>query len=248
LAASVEHEESFRLPLEYLDNNATATDILLRTMTECGVENIVFSSTAAVYGQTDIVPTPEDAPLNPNSPYGYSKALAEQLIRFYADYKGLKAVIFRYFNACGSDFDGQIKNPHSSCLMSAIMDVVVNRKKLFVINGNDYETFDGTCVRDFVHVLDIAKAHVLSLDKIDSLGKYNVYNVGSNHGFSVQQVIQATAEITGHMIPLEIGSRRPGDVASSVADNTKIRQELGFRLGQSDLETMISTAWNSVKA
>ena len=247
LAASIEVEESTRFPIEYLDNNTLATESLLRVMTECGVNKLIFSSTAAVYGEPETVPIPESALTQPNNPYGYSKLLAEHLIHYYCESKGLQAVVLRYFNACGTDFDGQIQDPHNSHLIPVVMEVIAGTKPTLTINGNDYQTFDGTCVRDYVHVLDIARAHVNALLKLPQLGFFNVYNIGTSHGFSVQQVVQAAAEVTGHMIPLEVGLRRAGDAPATVADNKKIQTELGFELLHSDLETIIQTSWNSIK-
>lgn len=247
LAASLEVEESTIYPLEYLHNNTLATEGLLRVMAENGVAKLVFSSTAAVYGEPDMVPIPETGRLHPNNPYGYSKLLAEHLIHYYTEYKGLQAVVLRYFNACGTDFDGQIKDLHSSHLITRAMAVISGQHPHLTIFGNDYETFDGTCVRDYVHVLDIARAHVSALDKLPQLGKFNVYNIGTSRGTSVQQVVQAAAELTEHMIPCEMGPRRAGDAAITVADNQKIRAELGFELQHSDLETIINTSWNAVK-
>ncbi len=247
LAASIEVEESTKLPLEYLDNNTLATESLLRVMTECGVNKLIFSSTAAVYGEPETVPIPETAPTQPNNPYGYTKLISEHLIRYYCEAKGLQAVVLRYFNACGTDYDGEIKSTHESHLIPIVMEVIAGGRPALTINGNDYETFDGTCVRDYVHVLDIARAHLAAMDRLEQLPSFTVYNVGTSHGSSVQQIVQAAAEITGHMIPLEVGSRRPGDAPATVADNRKIQTELGFQLLHSDLETIIKTSWNSMK-
>lgn len=247
LAASLEVEQSTRFPVEYLDNNTVATETLLRAMAECGVSKIIFSSTADVYGEPETIPIPETTMPAPKTPYSSSKLIAEQLIRYYCQFKGFQAVVLRYFNACGTDFDGQIKDPHGSYLVPTIMEVMAGRQPHLTIFGNDYETFDGTCIRDYVHVLDIARAHVAALAALPQLPGFNVYNIGSNRGSSVQQVVQAAAELTGHMVPLEIGPRRAGDPAITVADNKKIRRELGFQLQHSDLETIITTSWNGLK-
>jgi UDP-glucose 4-epimerase len=247
LAASIEVEESTRFPVEYLDNNTLATESLLRVMTECGVNKLIFSSTAAVYGEPDSVPIAETAPTRPNNPYGYSKLIAEHLIHYYCEAKGLQAVVLRYFNACGTDFDGEIKSTHESHLIPIVMEVIAGQRPSLTIYGQDYDTFDGTCIRDYVHVLDIARAHLAALDRLPQLSSFNIYNVGTSHGYSVQQIVQAAAEITGHMIPLEMGLRRAGDAPATVADNKKIQTELGFKLLHSDIETIIQTSWNSVK-
>lgn len=243
LAASLEVEESVAYPIEYLHNNTLATEGLLRVMTDYGINKIIFSSTAAVYGEPETVPIPETARLHPNNPYGYSKLLAEHLIHYYTEYKGLQAVVLRYFNACGTDFDGQIQDQHTSHLITRVMEVIAGKYPHLTIFGNDYDTFDGTCIRDYVHVLDIARAHLAAMEKLPQLSRFNAYNIGTSKGLSVQQVVQAAAELTGHMIPLEMGARRPGDAAITVADNKKIREELGFELKHSDLETIIQTSY-----
>jgi UDP-glucose 4-epimerase len=242
LAASIEAAESVEFPEGYFDNNTLATASLLSVMAECGVKKIIFSSTAAVYGEQEIVPIPEDAPLRPNNPYGYTKVLAEHFIHYYCDYLGFQAVIFRYFNACGTDPKHPIVSAHQSHLIPSVMEVVAGRRDHLTVNGNDYETFDGTCIRDYVHVLDIAQAHVQALEKMAELDRFNVYNIGTAKGLSVEQIITAAAEITGRMIPLEIGPRRPGDAPVTVADNAKIKRELGFELKHSDPETIIRTS------
>ncbi len=247
LAALLVVEDSTKFPLEYLENNTLATEGLLRTMAECGVTKIVFSSTAAVYGEPETMPIAETTATVPNNPYGYSKMLSEHLIRYYCEYKGFQAVVLRYFNACGTDFDGQIKDPHKSHLITSIMEVVAGLRPSMTIFGNDYETFDGTCVRDYVHVLDIARAHMAALNKLPELANFNVYNIGTSRGFSVQQIVHAAAEFTGHMIPLEVGERRAGDASTTIADNKKIQTELDFELQHSDIETIITTSWNAIK-
>ncbi len=245
LAASIEVEESVQYPEQYLQNNALNTATLLRAMSEAAVKKIIFSSSANVYGQPDAALISEDASLRPNNPYGHSKLLAEQIIKYHCQHEGLQAVIFRYFNACGSDFDGQIFSAYESSLIPSVMEVLRGSRPHLVVNGNDYDTFDGTPVRDYIHVLDIARAHVLAMEKLPQLSEnFNVYNIGTSRGLSVEQIIQAAAEITGRMVPLEIGDRRPGDAAITIADNSKIRTELGFEPQYSDVETIIKTSWN----
>lgn len=242
LAASIEVEESVREPDKYLNNNTLATVTLLRAMEKHGVTKIVFSSTAAVYGEPEQVPISEDANLAPINPYGHSKLLAEQVIQFFTAYRGFSAVVFRYFNACGSDFDGTLFSTHASHLVPVVMEVASGKRPHITVNGDDYDTVDGTCVRDYVHVLDIAGAHVVALSKMSELSPFNVYNIGTGRGSSIEQVIHAATEVTGHMIPIEIGPRRDGDPAVLVADNNKIKTELGFELKYSDLETIIKTS------
>lgn len=244
-AASIEVEESTREPDKYLANNTLATISLLRSMDKHEVKKIIFSSTAAVYGEPEKTPISEDAVLAPINPYGHSKLLAEQAIQFFTSYRGFTAVVFRYFNACGSDFDGTLFSTHESHLIPLVMEVASGKRPHITVFGNDYETSDGTCVRDYVHVLDIAGAHLAALPKLSQLPSFNVYNIGTGRGSSVSEVVHVATEVIGHMIPLEIGSRRDGDPAVLVADNRKIKEELGFELQYSDLPTIIKTSMRS---
>lgn len=245
LAASLEVEESVAFPEKYFENNVTNTARLLQAMNEAGVKKIIFSSTAAVYGEPDEVPVKESAPLKPNNPYGASKLLAERVIKYYCTYLGFKAVIFRYFNACGCDYDGLIKPTHDTHLLANVLSAARTGQQIKVF-GNDYLTRDGTCIRDYVHVLDIAKAHLKAIDKIGQGENFNIYNIGTGRGQSVQEIIQTTSEILNRIIPMEIAPRRPGDAAVTIADNTKLLQELGYQLQHSDLQTIVSTGWNQI--
>ncbi len=241
-AASIEVEESTREPEKYFVNNTLGTVTLLRAMDRHGVKNIIFSSTAAVYGEPEKTPIAEDATLAPINPYGHSKLLAEQAIQFYTAYRGFHAVVFRYFNACGSDFDGKLLDGHISHLIPIVREVVKGERPFLTIYGNDYDTADGTCIRDYVHVLDIAGAHLAALPRLGGLEPFAVFNIGTGRGASVEQVAQATMEVTGRMITLEIGPRREGDPAILVADNRKLKEQLGYELQYSDLETIIKTS------
>ncbi|MBI3231494.1 MAG: UDP-glucose 4-epimerase GalE [Candidatus Doudnabacteria bacterium] len=262
LAASIEVEESARLPVKYLENNVMNTARLLGALDEAGVKNIIFSSTAAVYGEQENQPIAENATPKPNNPYGYSKYLAEQVVKYYSETRGFNAIVFRYFNACGSDFDGKIKATHESHLLAKLMQVILGKGEELVINGNDYQTHDGTCVRDYVHVLDIAEAHLLALGYLfkESSGAhpnlastfegeeqkmkgFKIYNIGTGRGVSVLEITNAAAESLNKMVPMQLGQRRPGDSAESVADNAKIKNELGFEPKFSDLETIVKTAY-----
>ena len=182
----------------------------------------------------------------PNNPYGATKMLGEQLIKYFCDYAGFRAVVFRYFNACGCDYDGQIKATHHTHLVPIVLEVASGHRPYILVNGNDYETFDGTCLRDYVHVLDIAAAHVAALDKMDQGGNFRIYNIGTGKGLSVLQIINAAAETLNRIIPMEIGPRRPGDAPATVADHSKITKELGFTPQHSDVETIISTSWHQM--
>ena len=241
-AASIEVEESVSEPQKYLKNNVLNTANLLSVMSEAGVGRLIFSSTAAVYGEPETIPITEFAKLQPTNPYGYSKLLAERVIKYFCHFSGINAVIFRFFNACGCDFDGGIKPTHESHLMPIVMEAAMGKRPVLKIYGNDYDTLDGTCVRDYVHVLDIARAHVMALEKMGSSGHYEIFNIGSGTGRTVLEVVQTAAAVLGKEIPIEIAPRRPGDSAVTVADNTKIKRELGFELEFSDLGTIIKTS------
>lgn len=247
LAASVEVEESVKEPQKYFENNALNTAKLLSVMNEFNVKKIIFSSTCAVYGKDIDKTLTENSKVEPENPYGYTKYLAEQVIKYYSDNLGFISVVFRYFNAAGCDFDGDIVPTHASHLIPNILQVVAGEKQFVLVNGEDYDTSDGTCVRDFIHVLDISLAHEFVLENIKNLKGFRIYNIGSETGQSVLSVIKATSEILNHMVPMEIGPRREGDAVVLVADSSKIREELGFKPRYSDLNTIISTAWNQYK-
>jgi UDP-glucose 4-epimerase len=230
-------------PDEFLKNNVFATHNLLAAMAEAGVVRIIFSSSAAVYGNASSVPTSETAAVDPLSPYGYSKMLAEQAISFYAAHKGFSATVFRYFNVCGAEPSGQLgPNPNTPALIPLIVKVALGKESKLVINGNAYSTFDGTQVRDFIHVLDVARALRLALE--DTHDGYKVYNVGSGKGSSVEEVVRTAAEVLNRMIPIEVGPVRAGDPSISIADATLIDKEMGFKTEYSDLETILKTTWN----
>ncbi len=245
-AASIEVEESVREPQKYLQNNALNTANVLAAMAESKVKNFIFSSTAAVYGDQSLMPIPETARAKPNNPYGYAKFVAEKIIKYHAQFMGLKAVIFRYFNACGCDFDGTIVPTHHSHLIPIVMQAAAGDIQALKVYGNDYNTPDHTCVRDYVHVLDIARAHVVALEKLDGIETFEVFNIGTGTGESVLDVVNAAKEILKKDIPLEFLARRPGDSVITVADNRKISQAWGFKPEFSDLETIIKTTWRQM--
>lgn len=246
MAASIEVEESVREPQKYFDNNVKNTTNLLKAMHETGVEKIIFSSTAAVYGEQEKMPILETAEPRPNNPYGFNKYLCENLIKYYSEFMGLKAVIFRYFNACGCDFDGAIKPTHESHLIPIVLGVAAGRKPSIMVYGDDYNTFDGTCLRDYVHVLDICRAHILALPHVGEGEKLKIYNIGTGKGLSVKEIINGAAEVLNKIIPMEIGPRRPGDAPATVADASKIFRDLGFKTEHSDIETIIKTSWKQI--
>jgi UDP-glucose 4-epimerase len=246
MAASIEVEESVSHPEKYYENNVSNTGKLLTAMHEASINKIIFSSTAAVYGEPKTVPIKEDAILQPKNPYGYTKMLGEQMIQYFTEFAGMSAIVFRYFNACGFDYDGAITATHHSHLIPLVMEAAAGQRPHLEVYGSDYETFDGTCVRDYVHVLDIAVAHVIALDKIGQDGNFQVYNIGTGHGLSVKQIINSASEILNRIIPMEIGPRRAGDPAALVADNSKITAAFGFQPTHSDVATIINTSWNQI--
>lgn len=244
LAASLEVLESVEKPVEYFENNVVATNCLLNAMHEAGVKKIVFSSTAAVYGPQVTIPIPETAPCGPVSPYGYSKLLAEGVLKYYSEFCDFSVTVLRFFNVCGTHPEWGVTDTHkNSHLIPIVLEVANGSREKIVINGHDYETFDGTPVRDYVHVLDIAEAHRLAVKNPMSKPSFRIFNVGTSKGFSVTEIITAAAEVTGRMIPMEFGPRRSGDDAITVADNKKITGELGFGAKFSDLENIIKTSW-----
>lgn len=246
LAALLEVEESTKKPLEYFENNAHATYILLQAMEQAGVKNIIFSSTAAVYGEQEVIPIVENAIPKPNNPYGESKYIAEKTIEYFARNFKFNATVLRYFNVAGTQPEFSVFDTHkNSHLIPIVLDVALGKNDVLTVNGKDYPTFDGSCVRDFIHVFDVARAHVICLESLKP--GFNVYNIGTGKGFSVEQVIQSAAEISGKMIPTRVGARRNGDAAITVADVSKIQKELGFRPEHSTIENIIATSWQMVQ-
>ncbi|MCL5667247.1 MAG: UDP-glucose 4-epimerase GalE [Patescibacteria group bacterium] len=245
LAASLEVEESVREPQKYFNNNVLGTANLLAAMDEAGVRRIIFSSTCAVYDPQNAMPINEQSAIKPLSPYGFTKKTGEDLINYYCNFAGMRAVVFRYFNACGCDFDGAIQDTHETHLIHVVMQAAKGERPYITVNGSDYSTTDGTCVRDYVHVLDIAGAHLKALEKMDVLkNDFEVYNIGTGRGSSVKEVINAASEALNKIIPMEMGPRRPGDAPEMVADNSKLNSQLGYKLQYSDLQNILSTAWN----
>ena len=247
MAASLEVAESVKEPEKYFQNNVVNAARLLNAMNEAGIKKIIFSSTAAVYGQASDEPVTETSPLRPNNPYGSSKLLVERIVKYYCEYLGFKAVVFRYFNACGFDLEANILPTHHSHLIYNVLNVAKGGAPHLQVFGNDYPTFDGTCIRDYVHVTDIVLPHILALEKMDSLNNFEIFNIGTGHGSSVWQVANGASEIINRIIPMEVAPRRDGDAAITVADNSKLVNVLGYTPGHSDLQNMIATSWEVLK-
>jgi UDP-glucose 4-epimerase len=250
-AALIEAGESMQKPEIYFRNNTASTLALLESLIECGPRRIVFSSTAAVYGEPDAVPIPESARLKPTNAYGESKLLAEHMMSWLHRVHGLRYAALRYFNVAGAPEGpngitrGEAHQPESH-LIPLILDVALGRRESIRIYGNDYATPDGTCIRDYVHVSDLADAHLLALDALDGEAAHNmplIYNLGNGHGFSVREVIESARRVTGHPIPAELHPRRPGDPAILVASSEKAICELGWKPHYTQLDDIVRTAW-----
>ena len=243
-AASSLVGESMQLPLQYFSNNVHGMQVLLEAMVRHGVERIVFSSSAAVYGEPDSVPITEEAPLRPGNPYGESKRIMESMMRWAAAAHGLRYVSLRYFNVGGAAADGSIGEDHrpESHLIPLILQVPLGRRPHITIFGDDYDTPDGTCIRDYVGVEDLIEAHTLALRHLEAGGQSDVFNLGSEQGFSVRQMIETARRVTGRPLPVVVGARRPGDPARLVASSRKAGDVLGWQPRQG-VDEIIASAW-----
>lgn len=244
-AASSQVGESMSDPLKYYDNNLHGTMVLLQAMVAHGVDKIVFSSTAATYGEPERVPILETDRTDPTNCYGETKLAMEHMMRWVSRAHGLKYVALRYFNACGAHPSGAIGEAHNpeTHLIPLILQVPNGQREKISIFGDDYATKDGTCVRDYIHVTDLAQAHILALDYLLKGGDNNVFNLGNGVGFTVKEVIDVARKVTGHPIPAEISPRRAGDPAQLVASSDKAKDVLGWKPQYADLETIVSSAW-----
>jgi UDP-glucose 4-epimerase len=238
--------ESVTDPAKYYQNNFVSTLGLLRAMIEAKVNKVIFSSSCATYGNPQEIPITEDHPQNPVNPYGASKLMVERILRDFDRAYGLRSVIFRYFNAAGADPDGEIGEWHEpeTHLIPLVLDVVAGRRDSVQIYGTDYDTPDGTCVRDYIHVTDIAQAHFLGLQKLMAGDPSSVFNLGNGSGFSVREVIRTAENVTGHKIKTTEISRRPGDPAALVGSSQKAREILGWEPEFPGLDSILKTAWN----
>ena len=246
LAARTEAGESVKDPFAFWQTNVVGTINLLQEMSRANVSYVIFSSTAAVYGNPDQLPISEEHPLRPASPYGDTKLAAERLIYSWAHaYRG-KFVILRYFNAAGADPEGRIGERHrpETHLIPKCLDVALGREQALIINGDDYGTRDGTCIRDFVHVLDLAEAHSMALEYIRNGGSSTVLNLGSERGYSVLEVVREVERVTGRAVPYHFAPRREGDVESLFASSDRAKSLLGWNAKWKELNDIIKTAWN----
>lgn len=238
--------ESMEKPLKYYDNNLCGTKILLDSMVANGIDKIVFSSTAATYGEPEKVPILETDRTEPTNTYGETKLSMEKMFKWVGKAHGLRYVSLRYFNACGAHISGQIGEDHNpeSHLIPLILQVPNGKREYISIFGNDYDTKDGTCVRDYIHVTDLAQAHILAVKYLQSGNESNIFNLGNGVGFTVKEVIDTARKVTSHPIPAKITPRRAGDPAQLIASSEKAKEILGWKPEHNSLEEIISTAWN----
>lgn len=238
--------ESMENPLKYYDNNLCGTMVLLKSMIEHDVKKIVFSSTCATYGQPEIVPITENEKQSPTNAYGETKLAMEKMMKWTDYAHGLKYVALRYFNAAGAHKSGKIGEDHAieTHLIPLIMQVPNGQRKEIKIFGDDYPTKDGTCIRDYIHVTDLAKAHILAMEYLSKGGRSEAFNLGTEKGYSVKEVIEMSRKVTKHPIPSVIAQRREGDPAELVSASEKAMKILGWKPENSDLEEIITTAWN----
>ncbi|MEY3218856.1 MAG: hypothetical protein RIT27_213 [Pseudomonadota bacterium] len=244
-ASFIQVGESVSNPAKYYQNNVSNTLNLLDAMVEHQVKKLIFSSTAAIFGEPQYIPLDEQHPKQPINPYGLSKWIIEQILQDYDRAYNLKSVCLRYFNAAGADPDGEIGERHKpeTHLIPLILQTASGRREKITIYGEDYETPDGTCIRDYIHVVDLCDAHLLALEQLLKGAPSAVYNLGNGAGFSVRQVIDTTRQITGREIKIEIGGRREGDPARLVADASRAVVALRWKPRYADLQTIVANAW-----
>ncbi len=239
--------ESVTDPGLYYRNNVAAPIVLLQQMAKHGINRFIFSSTCAIYGEPVDIPIDETHPKAPINPYGRGKLMVEQILDDFRQGHGIESVCLRYFNAAGADPEGMIGEDHKpeTHLIPLALEVALGKRDQLTIYGNDYDTDDGTCIRDYIHIMDLAQAHLLALQKMEKKSIISMkYNLGNGNGYTVQDVLDTARTVTGHAIPAEIGPRRPGDPARLVGSGQLARQELGWEPQYPDLKTIIETAWN----
>ncbi len=243
-AAYIAVGESTQVPELYFSNNTAGTLSLLTAMVAAGVSKIVFSSTAAVYGMPQTVPIPETSPYAPLSPYGDSKVMVEKILDWMDQFRGVRSVCLRYFNACGADIESGLGEEHEpeTHLIPLLLRAVATGEPVTLF-GDDYPTADGTCIRDYIHVMDLADAHLLALRHLSGGGESQKFNVGTGSGYSVREVVNAVEEITGKKVPFRMGPRREGDAPVLVANSDKLKTMLGWRPRYTDARDIVRSAW-----
>lgn len=244
-AAYISMGESMENPRIYFRNNVVNTLNLLDAMNKFQVKKFIFSSSAGVYGNPEKLPLPEEHPTNPTNPYGEGKLMVEKMLKWYDISYGLRFVTLRYFNAAGASLDGHIGEAHDpeTHIIPNAFKVVLEQKECFELYGTNYPTPDGTCVRDYIHVLDLVDSHLKALDYLDSNNKSTIYNIGTGHGYSNREVLNMVKKVSGVDFKIEESLRRPGDANELFADPGKIKKELNWEPQYSDLETIVKTAW-----
>ena len=244
-ASFIQVGESVQQPAKYYQNNVVNTLQLLEAMRTNGVQNFIFSSTAAIFGEPQYTPIDETHPQEPINPYGRTKRMVEEVLADYDAAYGLKSVCLRYFNAAGADPEGQLGERHEpeTHLIPLVLQAASGRRPYISVFGRDYDTPDGTCIRDYVHISDLCEAHWLALQSLMNGRTSQVYNLGNGHGFSVQEVIDTAEAVTGRKIAVVNAPRREGDPARLVADATLARKQLGWQPQYADLATIIAHAW-----
>jgi UDP-glucose 4-epimerase len=248
-AAYIAVGESMKAPEDYFHNNVAGSLSLFTAMVRAGVKALVFSSTAAVYGMPAVIPITEDSPYAAVNPYGESKVMVEKILGWFDLIHGLRSVCLRYFNASGAEEKGRVGERHEpETHLIPLMFRAIETGEPVTLFGDDYDTPDGTCIRDYIHVSDLAQAHVLAVESLLDDGASNRFNVGTGNGYSVREVLQAVEQVTGKKVPYRFGPRREGDPPSLVADSTRLRQALGWSPRHSDLQTIVKTAWNFANA
>ncbi|HSM78618.1 MAG TPA: UDP-glucose 4-epimerase GalE [Bryobacteraceae bacterium] len=243
-AAYIAVGESTRVPELYFSNNVGGSLSLLTAMVEAGVSRMVFSSTAAVYGDPVSVPIPETAAIQPVSPYGDSKVIVEKVLGWMDLFRGVRSVVLRYFNACGADPDSPLGEEHDpETHLIPLLFRAIQTGKPMTIFGDDYPTPDGTCIRDYIHISDLAEAHILAVEYLLKGGASNAFNVGTGLGYSVRDVIQAVEEVTGSKVPYTLGPRRDGDAPSLVANSERLQTTLHWQPQYTSIRKIVETAW-----
>lgn len=238
--------ESMEKPLQYYDNNVYGTQILLESMIDAGVKYIVFSSTAATYGEPEAVPITEEMPTVPTNTYGETKLAMENMMKWCEQAHGIRFVSLRYFNVAGARSTGEIGEDHNpeTHLIPVVLETALGKREKITIFGDDYPTKDGTCIRDYIHVEDLIDAHILALNYLKNGGPSDIFNLGSSQGFSVKEIVEMAREVTGKEIRAEIGPRRAGDPSILIASSEKAKKILGWTPSRTNIEQIIKDAWN----
>lgn len=245
-AASSLVGESMSNPIKYFDNNVYGTEVLLDVMIEFGVKSIVFSSSAATYGEQEVMPITEEMSTIPTNAYGETKLMMEKMMKWCDIAHGIKYASLRYFNVAGARSSGEIGEDHDpeTHLIPVVLQVALGKREVISIFGEDYDTEDGTCIRDYIHVEDLIDAHILALNHLQKGGDSTVFNLGSNQGFSVKEIVVAASQVTSHDIPAKVVARREGDPSCLIASSLKAKEVLGWEPKRTSIHQIIEDAWN----